>query len=323
MRSMTRYRTFLLWTIFLLVFALAAGCATKKESLKNEEGKGTKSSTYPLEFTDGAGNVVVIAKKPERIISLAPSHTEILYGLGLGDKIVGVTQYCDYPKEALDKPKVGDSFTVNVERLLELQPDMVIQYWGMDDSLKKQLEEAGIVLLTFAPQSIEQVKNAIMQIGVATDAEEGARRLVDGMEQKEKEIAEKIDGLPKDQPKPKVFYEIEYSSALWTAGKGSFIDELIRLSGGENIASDAAGAYAQYSMEALIEKDPEIYITNTFNMNLAGAMDIQKRPGFQNITAVRNNRIEILDGNILSRPSQRVVEALELMAKAIHPELFQ
>lgn len=323
MRSMTKYRTFLLWTIFLLVFALAAGCAAKEEPLKKEEGEGTKSSKYPLEFTDGAGNVVVIAKKPERIISLAPSHTEILYGLGLGDKIVGVTQYCDYPKEALDKPKVGDSFTVNVEKLLELQPDMVIQYWGMDDSLEKQLEEAGIVLLTFAPQSIEQVKNTIMEIGVAADAEEGARRLVGGMEQKEKEIAAKIDGLPKDQPKPKVFYEIEYSSALWTAGQGSFIDELIRLSGGENAASDAEGAYAQYSMEALIEKDPEIYITNTFNMNLAGAADIQKRPGFQNITAVQNNRIEILDGNILSRPSQRVVEALELMAKAIHPELFQ
>ena len=277
------------------------------------------TQNFPMEFIDGIGNTITINAKPERIISLAPSHTEILYALGLGDKVVGVTQFCDYPEEVKNKPIIGDSFSINLEKIVSLEPDLVIEYWGMNDELKKQLENAGIALVTFSPESISQIQDTIIKIGVATGTSEKAEEIVLSIKNKQIEITNKV----KDAPPVKVFYEIEYSSALWTAGKGSFIDEIITLGGGQNVAADAVGAYAQYSVEALLEKDPQVYVTNTFNMGLQNYNDIKDRPGFNGITAVREGRIEILDGNILSRPSHRVVEALELMAKAIHPELFK
>ena len=205
-----------------------------------------------------------------------------------------------------------------MEKIIELAPDMVIQYWGMNDELITQLNNAGITLLTFSPESIDETLDTIQQIGLATDTSEEADKLINRIQEKKNKITE----IVKNAPVRKVFYEIEYSSALWTAGAGSFIDEIITLGGGQNIAKDADGAYAQYSVEALIEKDPEIYVTNTFNMELQTYTDIKDRPGFENISAMKSGKIEILDGNILSRPSHRVVEALELMAKAIHPELF-
>lgn len=316
---MNYFRKRIVLVIALLVAsALIFGCTQTKEQEANIDEELSEAGAYPMELIDGAGNEVVINKKPERIISLAPSHTEILYGLGLKDKLVGVTTYCDYPSEVKEKEKVGDSFTVNTEKIIELQPDIVINYWPIEDSVKKQLQAADIEVLTYSPESIGQVIETIKAIGIATDTQEVAEGIINDIENKKEEITH----IVKDAPKPKVFYEIEYSSALWTVGEGAFIDELIVLSGGENIAKDADGAYAQYSLESLIEKDPEIYITNTFNMEVKGSSNIKDRPGFEGIKAIKDGNIKILDGNLLSRPSQRVIEALELMAKAIHPELF-
>lgn len=304
--------------ICIIISISLAGCSSNNDPLKIDNTVGG-TQNFPMEFIDGIGNTITINAKPERIISLAPSHTEILYALGLGDKVVGVTQFCDYPEEVKNKPIIGDSFSINLEKIVSLEPDLVIEYWGMNDELKKQLENAGIALVTFSPESISQIQDTIIKIGVATGTSEKAEEIVLSIKNKQIEITNKV----KDAPPVKVFYEIEYSSALWTAGKGSFIDEIITLGGGQNVAADAVGAYAQYSVEALLEKDPQVYVTNTFNMGLQNYNDIKDRPGFNGITAVREGRIEILDGNILSRPSHRVVEALELMAKAIHPELFK
>ena len=313
-----RYKILMIIMVLLLIGISLMGYDSNNEPLNVSE-TATETQNFPMEFTDGIGNIVTIHAKPERIISLVPSHTEILYALGLGDKVMGVTQFCDYPEEVKDKPKVGDSFSINLEKILELDPDLVIQYWGMDDDLKKQLEDAGITLITFSPESISQTLDTIQKIGTATDTREKADEIVSTIQNKQNEIK----SIMKDAPILKVFYEIEYSSALWTAGEGSFIDEIITLGGGQNVAKDAVGAYAQYSVESLLEKDPQVYVTNTFNMAYQTYDDIKDRPGFDGLSAIKNGRIEILDGNILSRPSQRVIEALELMAKAIHPELFK
>lgn len=308
-----------IFTLFLLVISLIVGCSVKEEeALIETEGEGN-SSKYPIEITDDSGTTVIFNSKPERIVSLSPSHTEIMYALELDDNIVGVTTYCDYPVEAQEKPKVGDAFTLNLERIIELGPEMVINYWPMDESAKNQLMDAGIKVVTFSPESIDNIISTIEKIGLITDKEDKAKKLVEAINNKKNEIANKV----KDIPKPKVFYEIEYNSALWTVGYGSFIDEMITLAGGENIAKDAKEAYSQYSVEALIEKNPEIYITNTFNIQSENLGIIKERPGYENIQAIKDNRIEILDGNLLSRPSHRVAEALELMAKAIHPEIFE
>ncbi len=312
-------KSIILVLTIMVIFAMVVGCSPKPENTNEAPTQNKNTEKYPMEIIDGAGNKVVIEKKPERIISAAPSNTEILFGLGLGDKIVGVTSYCDYPSEAKSKPQIGDLFTPNVERIIELQPDIVINAWSINDEMKKQLEEAGIKVVTYTPESISQVIDTIEKIGNLTDSDLEAKKIIEEMKRKQNEIVEKV----RNSERIKVFYEIEYSSALWTAGGGSFIDELINLSGGENIATDAKGSYSEYSVEALIEKNPDIYISNTFNEALKNSADVKKRPGFENIAAVKNNRIEVLDGNLLSRPSQRVVEALKLMAKAIHPEVFK
>ncbi|WP_165000266.1 ABC transporter substrate-binding protein [Anaerophilus nitritogenes] len=303
--------------VFLLIFSMVVGC-TQEEQHENLEENLKTPTPYPMEITDGDGKNLVIEQEPQKIVSLSPSHTEILYGLGLGEKIVGVTNYCDYPKEATTKTKIGDAFTVNIEKIIELQPNVVLNYWPMGDEIKKKLEEAGIVIVTYAPESINQIENAIKGIGKITNQEESADQMVLDIDNKKKEIQDKV----KNADRPKVFYEIEYSQALWTAGEGSFIDELITIGGGENVAKDIKDPYAQYSIESLVEKNPQIYITNTSNMKEKKTSDIKERPGFENIDAIKNNKIEIVDENLLSRPSQRVKDALEVMAKAIHPELF-
>ncbi len=326
---MKKFKKIALFLSLMLIVLSVVGCTPKKESnegLKVEgvEGKNQESNeevtSFPIEIEDNFGNKVTIEKEPMKIVSLAPNNTEVLFALGLGDKVIGVTSYCDYPEEAKTKEIVGDFEGNNLEKIVELNPDLVLVYGAGNEEDNKVLKDAGIKVLGFLPETIDAVMQDIETVGKATGKNKEAADLIEAMNKKKNEIFETIKG----QEEVRVFYEI-WHDPLMAAGKGSFMDELITLAGGKNIAEDAEGAYPQYDLEQLIERDPEVYLASQ-DMPDKTIESIKIRPGYENISAVKNDRIYLFEGNeanVVSRPGPRIIEALELVAKAIHPELFK
>lgn len=307
---------------FVLILVAVAACTPKKVEqpevpVVDENPPVVAETNYPLEITDDFGNTVLFEEKPETFVSLAPNNTEILFALGLGDNVVGVTSFCDYPEEALDKEKIGDFNGINLEKIIELNPDLVLNYGPGDPEENKRLKEAGIPMLAFLPESIDAVINTINTIGQATDTMEQSKDLTNNMMEKEKEILD----IVKNGENKKVFYEI-WHDPLMAAGPGSFMDELISMAGGTNIAEDAEGDYVQYDLEQLVERNPEVYLTSA-DMPDKTPEAMMARPGFENIEAMKTGNVYVLDANITSRSGPRIVQALELVAKAIHPELFK
>ena len=321
MKNFRNNKFLLLLLVLLLTLTVFTGCGKEPTEDNSDNGEEhiveDKGSIYPMDVEDQFGNTVTFEKKPESIVSLAPSHTEILFSLGLGDKIVGVTDFCDYPKEALDKEKIGSYTEINIEKIVELNPDLVVQYGPGDEDITASIRDAGINILCYEPESIDAVIDVIEKLGKVTDTVEQAESIVGEMNAKKEEIVNKV----KDSEKTKVFYEI-WHDPLMAAGPGSFMDELINLSGGENIAADAEGEYPQFDIEQLIERDPQVYLAAQDSEEKT-VESIKARPGFENISAVKNDRVYLLEPNIVSRPGPRIIEALEMVAKAIHPELFK
>lgn len=298
----------------MLAIGLLAGCSTEPETVQPEEQPEAQEENVE-ETMDDFGNTIIFENPPERIISLAPSNTEILFAIGAGDKVVGVTTYDDYPEEVLDIEKIGDFNGINLERIIELEPDLVINYGDGVTEENERLIEAGIQIAGFEPESIEEITDTILRIGEITGHKQEALDLVDEMTSKEAELLARIEGLESKT----VFYEI-WHEPLMAAGPGSFIDELIAIAGGENVAGDAEGDYPQFDLEQLIERNPEVYLTAN-DLPEKTVESIKERPGYSEIDAIKNDRVYLIDGNVISRPGPRIIEALEMIVEAIHPEV--
>lgn len=306
-----------------MIFVIAVGCSKEEapevadEDGSAEEVEDQSGDLYPLEIVDGFGEQWTFEEEPERIVSLSPNDTEILFALELGEKVVGVSNFSDYPEEALEKEKIGDAEGINLEKIIELEPDLVINYGPSDTEELERLKEAGIKVLGYQPETIDEIMDTIKNIGEITNTRDKASDITSDIGDKRDEISDKLEGVEKKR----VFYEI-WHDPLMAAGPGSFMDELIKYSGGINIAADAEGGYANYDLESLVEKDPEVYLTAS-DLPEKTIESISKRPGYEEITAIKQGKIYLLDGNIVSRPGPRIIQALELVAKAIHPEIFE
>lgn len=268
------------------------------------------------------------SSEPEslKIISLSPSQTETLFALGLEDAIIGVSDYCDYPEEAMQKENLGSSWTINLERVIELVPDIVFVYGESHAEALDQIKASGIEVVNLEPETVESVFESILLTGELTGKTDKANEIVEEMRKEKQSILEKVSN---QTPIP-VFYQV-WDEPLQTAGPDSFIHELITLAGGDNIAKDAEGSYPMYSVEALIEKNPEIYFmpphvsdfeSMTEEMAESIRDEVRNRPGFDQITAIKENRIELLEPNIASRPGVRIIQGLRAFAEAMHPEVF-
>lgn len=271
---------------------------------------------YPMTITDGAGREVTIEVEPQAIVSLAPSNTEILYALGLGDKVVGVTEYCNFPPEAAEKPKVGGFSDVDTEKVTELAPDLILVANIHVTEVVPALEKLGLTVVVIDPSDIPGVLEGIRLVGKITAQEEEAESLTAGLQERIDAVTKAVEG----REKPRVFWEL--SSDLWTAGPGSFINDLIVRAGGENIAAGAEAPWAQLSNEAIIEADPQVIFLADHPYGET-VESVAARPGWGTISAVVNGRIiEVEDTDIFSRPGPRVVDALEMAARALHPDAF-
>jgi len=277
---------------------------------------------YSIEITDQSGRVVKLVKIPERIISLAPGNTEILYALGIEDKVVGVTDYCNYPPEAKEKPRIGGFSTPNLEKLIAASPDLVLATSIHQKIVVPRLEEMGILVVTLDPKTLDEILGSISLVGRVTGKEKEASGIVAGMRTKIKSVTDKTANLLQTQ-KPRVLY-ITWHNPLMAAGSGTLQDELIQKAGGVNIAHNLTG-HASISLETVIAANPEVIIAGV-GMGTGDDAPLQfarTEPRLTNTDAIRQNRVYAIDVDLAGRYGPRITDALEQFAEFIHPELFQ
>jgi iron complex transport system substrate-binding protein len=288
----------------------------------SENEANEKATVYPLTVKDATGLEITFEKAPERIVSTSPSETEILFALGLGDKIYGVSDFDDYPKEALTKPKVGGVTKPNEEAIIGANPDLVIGGISMKDDIVEKFRGLDLPLYKTEPKKMDDILNNIIQIGIITDTQEKAEELVAQMKEDIKTVTE-VAATLKEEDKKKVY--IEFSPG-WTVGKGEFMDELITLAGGINIASDMEGWNA-INEEKIIQDNPDVilYTAGTVDDKSGKPLEelITSRNGWEKITAIKDGSLTGIEGNIMSRPGPRITDALTQMAEAIYPDLFK
>jgi iron complex transport system substrate-binding protein len=276
----------------------------------------------PGNIVDGLGRSVTIDKIPQRIVSLAPSNTEILFALGLGDKVVGVTEYCNYPQEAMTKPKVGGFSNVDIEKVVSIEPDLVLATHIHGKTVIPALEKLGLTVVALTPGSLNEVLDSITLVGKITGQSTEASKLVNNLRTRIETVANKTQGLSPGQ-RPRVFY-ITWHDPLMTAGTETLADDVISSAGGQNIAYDISGDKA-IDLETVIYRDPQVIVAS---VGMGSGEDlpwqyVQTEPRLENTQALLNGRIYKIDGDIIHRPGPRIVDALEQMAQFIHPELFK
>ena len=282
----------------------------------------TQTSTLPsVTYVDGIGRNVQINRIPQRIISLSPSNTEMVYALGLQDKLVGVTSYDNYPPDAKDKPVVSDYSTVDLEKIVNAKPDLVLA-----DSIHKNdtipaLEKLGITVYAMTPNNIDGIFNEIKALGQITGKTQAADNLVSSLKTRIKVVADKTANLT-DLEKPRVLF-VTWYDPIWTAGSDTMIQYLISEAGGTNIASDLNG-YVTITLESVIQRNPQVIIvmsgTGTQNESLDYIISNEQ---FKSTDAVKDGRVYEIDADIFGRTTPRIVDGLETLAKLIHQELFK
>ena len=277
---------------------------------------------FPLTVTDGTGRDVEIKAAAQRVISLSPSNTEILFAVGAGDATVANTDYCDYPEKAATLPKVGgfSADSISIETIVSLKPDLVLADAGGQTSLIEVLEKANIPVIALKAGSFDDVYANIEMVGKVTGHKEEATKLVESMKARVAAVQEKIKDVA-ESDRPTVFWEV-WDEPLMTAGPNTFISQMITQGGGVNLFADAAEDYPSVSSEEVIKRNPD-FIMGPDSMGEKLTTDqLASQPGWDKVNAVVNNHIVLLDGNMSSRPGPRIVDMVETIAKALYPEFF-
>lgn len=275
-------------------------------------------SAFPVTVTDDNGSSVTIPAEPVRIVSTAPANTETLFAIGVGERVVGVTSLCDYPPEAAAVAKIGD-YQANTEAIMALSPDLVVGYSGNEEALAP-VQAAGSAVLIMNPMDLEQIFANIATIGSATGATAEAAEVVDSIKA---QIAAVTDMTATLSYAPKVFYALD--NTLWTAGPGSFVDQLLMLVGAINIgAMDESGGggqpYFQLTPEQLVAVDPDVVLLPGSVYSSADEFTGDSR--FAGLTAVKEGRVFVIDDVVVTRPGPRIGEGVKILAEAVHPGVF-
>ena len=267
-------------------------------------------------FVDDAGRKIYLAKTPTRIVSLAPSVTEMLFSIGAGEQLVGVTQFCNFPPEALTKPKVGYG-NPNLESLVALQPDLVVapkEIVKPDVALK--LDQLKIPLFVLKDTNIEDIFVHIQMLGRMLDRSAAADAVAMELRQRIASIKRRTEKLTP----VRVLYVLN-SQPLITVGPGSFIDQLIVLAGGVNVAAKSGTSYPRLSMETVLQDDPEVLIFPVGETEGISDSEQEAWRQWSTMTAVKQGRLHQIPADLLNRPGPRIAHGLELLANLLHPNL--
>ncbi len=272
----------------------------------------TGCASRPASFTDGVGRTFELKQTPEKIISLSPAHTEILFALGLGDKVGGVSNWCNKPEEALEKEKVGDAFSLNKEKLVALKPDIVFLPGTKDSQQVKEIEDLQIPVYVSNPSSVAEVLEDIERVAAVTGVEKQGKELSEKLEQELSKLSETLE--KQTGPKPRVLVVLDQE--LWTVGPGSFMDDVLGRAGGENIIEDVEMQYLQVSMEEVLTEDPDVILVTIPEEQIAA---LKSRPGWADLRAVNEERVYFIDGDLTSRPGPSIMEGIKEIARYLYP----
>ncbi|MBO0961855.1 ABC transporter substrate-binding protein [Neobacillus sp. MM2021_6] len=319
-------RIYSLLLIALLTLGVLAGCAEKQEQVKEDNKANVENKTeaaFPVTIKDAKSNEVVLEKKPEKIVSLIPSNTEIAYALGLEKEVVGVSDFDNYPEEVKKKEKIG-GMEVNLEKIISLQPNLVLAHASTADNSKaslQQLKDAGIaVLVVNDAQNFDQVYDSISMIGKATGESKKADELIQVMKEKLAEIKAQANDI---KEKKKVFIEVSPAPEIFTTGNNTFMNEMLTMINAENLAADQEG-WVQLDQEEIIKRNPDVIITTYGGYEKEKpAQQVVSRKGWENVNAVKNKLVIDVDSDRVTRSGPRIVEGVEDLAKAVYPEVFK
>lgn len=275
------------------------------------------SLSWSRSVTDELGRSVNISPRVQRIVSLAPGITETLYALGLEDKIVGVTTFCDWPVRASEKEKVGGFINPSLEKIISLSPDLILATAdGNRKDTVRQLERLGLTVYVTNPEDTKGIMRGIAHIGEITGKQQRAEELIAQLQRRLDDIAAQIKG----KEKPRVFFQIGLEPVI-SAGRGTLINEAIERAGGVNVAGQSAARYPRFSAEGIAAAGPDIILLAP----MRGDKELKAAKSFWEkisaVTAVRKGRIYAVDTDLISRASPRIVDAIEQMALIFHPEI--
>ena len=301
----------------LILVTLLAACA-------GQPAPDQTPTSAPITLTDGLGRTVQLASPGQRVVSLAPSTTEILFAIGAGAQVVGRDAFSDYPEEAKSVPDIGGGFgELNTEVILAQKPDLVLASDLTPPEQVKSLEGLGLVVFSLEdPKDFEGLYESIRQVAQLTGHTAQAEELISGLERRVAAVREKLSSVSE---RPLVFYELDGTdpNAPWTPGPGSFVDHLITLAGGENLGGSLGSEWVQVSIEELIAKDPELILIGDATWGGVTLEDVRARSGWDSLKAVQSGNLFVFDDNLVSRPGPRLVDGLEAMAKLLHPDLIR
>ncbi|TYP77562.1 ABC transporter substrate-binding protein [Paenibacillus methanolicus] len=295
----------------------AAGENNAASGAGNAGGEQAAAPVYPLTVTDATGAQVTFEKAPEKVVTLVPSETEIMFAIGAGDAVVGVDDNSNYPEEAAAKAKVG-GMEANIEAIVALKPDLVLASSSMNAPAVEKLRSLNLTVLATDPKTYDEVMNKIGQIGAIMNKTNEALEVANHM----KDVRQQVMDAVKDAPKPKVYLEF---SPGWTVGKGEFLDEIITLAGGANIAEQPS--WYEIDPEKVIEQNPDVIVYASLNIKEGEKNPIldaiEKRPGWEAIAAIQNKKLYEVEQDPLVRVGPRLAEGLLEVAKKLHPDLVK
>lgn len=303
--------------LILFILLILCGQACNRSNVPSPASPASVDTGSNLHtYTDGISRSVSLPRHPTRIISLAPSVTEVIYLLGADDRLIGVTRQCDWPESVKSKPRIGDLINPNYEVIVAAKPDLVIASTaGNDQSAVLKLARLGLPVYVTAPRSVEGIFQTVTSIGQVTDRAAQAEALVAEMKRRLGEIRTRLAGLP-----PVRAFFVTWFEPLLAPGKGTFENDVLRLAGVESLTAGIDQYYPRYSLEQVLAHDPEAIIT--VNHEGSPLPDLRRLAGWRNLTAVRTGRIYILN-EVFQHPSPRFVDGVEELARKLHPERFQ
>ncbi|WP_213422195.1 ABC transporter substrate-binding protein [Bhargavaea massiliensis] len=321
------------WLLMLVIALFLTACGSADDSAdqaqnQNEEteqqaaeqsGKADGEATFPVTETDAVGNDITLDKQPEKIVSMIPSNTEILFEVGAGGTVVGVNDYDNYPEEVQSIEKIG-GMEFNVEKIIELQPDLVLAHesgLGTGEEGLQQLRDAGLtVFVVKNAMDFDETYGTIQQIGKLTGYSAEAEDIVSDMQAKVDEIKEKAEAVT---DKKKVFVETSPAPDIYTPGSGTFMQQFLDIIHAENVAADQEG-WVMMDPEEIVNRNPDVIMVMYGDDSSVDA--VYDREGFDAITAIKDKAVVRVDENITSRTGPRLADGLEAVAKAVYPEIF-
>lgn len=280
------------------------------------------AAAQTVSVRDSLDRAVTLPAPARRVVSLNPSATESLFGIGAGETVAGVTSYCTWPREASLRPRVGGytSESISLERLLALKPDLVVTGGPVHVSIRGSLESLGISFYVFEPSSVAGTLECLADLGSLTGKVEGAENLVRTLRRELEAISARVAPIPASA-RIRVFWEV-YNEPLMTCGSSSFLHELIGLAGGVNVFADLERPWALISPEEALRRSPQVILAADDHAPGFTAEDLVRRPGWSELPAVRAGRVYLLPADPVNRTGPRLAEGVLSIARVLYPELF-